>query len=474
VSPQLPPGTPSLGSILAERYRINSVLGVGGMAVVFAAHHIHLDQRVAVKLLRPELARDPDVVARFVREGRAAVKLTGEHIVRVFDVAKLDTGEAYMVLEHLDGEDLGKRIEKTGEPLLITHAVDIVLETCAALAEVHAIGIVHRDLKPANIFLMRTPGNVESVKVLDFGISKVVGGLAGVENLGITTTTTMLGTPVYMSPEQLASSKDVDARTDIWALGIVMYEIVSGVRPFQRATLAETCAWVYTQAPTPLAELRPDVPPAVAEAIMRCLEKDLAQRYSSVAELAFAIAPFGTARSQRALEHVASFASRLPPPNLAPRPLEPTAATASTHELATHELASNATPAAPKKSSSVRLVAALTLGAVVGLGVLAAVRADARRSVARATASATPATPATPSVISPSSASSRIDAAPTDSAFASESPPAPPPPTTAPHGPSAVVRGGTRPTPRPSTAPRASAAPAPPAAAASASSDRFN
>src|SRR4051812_27787936 len=188
------------------------------MGVVLAAHHLHLDQRVAIKLLLPELVRDHEVVTRFLREGRAAAKIKSEHVVRVLDVATLESGEPYMIMEYLEGEDLGALLERTGR-LPISRAVDVVLEACEALALAHASRIVHRDLKPSNLFLAKSGDEPECVKVLDFGISKLMTelGAGSQDGGGVTKSRSILGSPFYMSPEQLRASRDVDARADIWA-----------------------------------------------------------------------------------------------------------------------------------------------------------------------------------------------------------------------------------------------------------------
>ena len=199
-----------VGEVVAGKYRVDRVLGTGGMGVVLAATQVDLDRRVAIKFLLPAALKNPEVVARFSREARSAAKIQSEHVARVIDVGVLPTGAPYMVMEYLDGSDLAQRIS-AGERLPLAEAVRYVLEACEALAEAHAAGIVHRDLKPANLFLARRPDRTSSVKVLDFGISK-----SPVGDGGITSTQAVMGSPLYMSPEQLVSAKRVDHRTDIW------------------------------------------------------------------------------------------------------------------------------------------------------------------------------------------------------------------------------------------------------------------
>src|SRR4051794_37656982 len=198
------------GELLAGKYRVDKVLGVGGMGVVVAAHHIQLDDRVAIKFLLPETLGNGDAVMRFAREARAAVKIKSEHVARVTDVGTLENGAPYMVMEYLEGGDLAAWLQDRGR-LPVELAVDLLLQACEAIAEAHAIGIVHRDLKPANLFVARLPGGVQSVKVLDFGISKMTGFSASGGESSATKTSALLGSPLYMSPEQMRSSKDVDA-----------------------------------------------------------------------------------------------------------------------------------------------------------------------------------------------------------------------------------------------------------------------
>src|SRR4051812_480796 len=210
------------GQILGGKYRVDRVLGAGGMGMVVAATHLQLDERIAIKFLLPEALRNPEAVARFGREAKAAVKIRGEHVARVIDVGSFENGAPYMVMEHLDGRDLSSFIHERGA-MPMSDAVDAVLQACEALAEAHALGIVHRDLKPANLFLTRRPDGTPSIKVLDFGISKLTA--PGADH-SMTKTSAVMGSPLYMSPEQMTASRGVDARTDIWALGVVLYELL--------------------------------------------------------------------------------------------------------------------------------------------------------------------------------------------------------------------------------------------------------
>src|SRR4051812_29611172 len=206
------------GDVLAGKYRVDKILGAGGMGVVVAAHHVQLDERVAIKFLLPEALGNAEAVARFAREARAAVKIKSEHVARVIDVGTLETGAPYMVMEYLEGGDLSQVLASRG-PLPVEEAVEYVLQACEAIAHAHALGIVHRDLKPANLFLIRRPDGTNAIKVLDFGISKVMPGKSASSDNAMTRTRTVMGSPLYMSPEQMASTRDVDGRTDLWALG---------------------------------------------------------------------------------------------------------------------------------------------------------------------------------------------------------------------------------------------------------------
>jgi serine/threonine protein kinase len=226
------------GQLLAGKFRIERILGRGGMGVVVLATHIHLDEQVAIKFLLPEALKIPEAVRRFEREARAAVKIKSEHVARVTDVGVLETGSPYMVMEYLSGVDLSQYLLNK-QTLPIDEAIDYVLQAIEAIAEAHSLGIVHRDLKPANLFRIIRPDGTPSIKVLDFGISKVGGADAS-----MTQTSSMMGSPYYMSPEQMTSSKSVDARTDIWALGVILYELLSGHVPYEGDTVPEIVAQV--------------------------------------------------------------------------------------------------------------------------------------------------------------------------------------------------------------------------------------
>ncbi|MDI1436824.1 serine/threonine-protein kinase [Polyangium sorediatum] len=308
-SPHASPATAVVpGTLLAQKYRVERVLGQGGMGYVVEARHVALDERVALKFLLPEYAQHPEASARFQREARAAVKIKSEHVARVLDVATLDHGAPYMVMEFLDGRDLARQL-KDGV-LAVPDAIDYVLQACEAIAEAHSYGIVHRDLKPANLFLASRRDGSPLVKLLDFGISKMQGAPG---EHALTRTSTAMGSALYMSPEQMQETRGVDHRTDIYSLGITLFELIAGTQPFYAETLPQLCAEVLTGTPRPLRDFRPDLSADLAERIARAYERDKNQRYQSIAEFAVALAPYAPSRSQSTLDRVARMAG-LPPP----------------------------------------------------------------------------------------------------------------------------------------------------------------
>jgi eukaryotic-like serine/threonine-protein kinase len=411
------------GEVIAGKYRVDRVLGSGGMGIVVAATQLELDRPVAIKFLVAEAAKAPEIVARFAREARAVAKIQGEHVARVLDVGVLDNGLPYMVMEYLDGADLAQRIAHEGR-LSLPEVARYVLEACEALAEAHAAGIVHRDLKPANLFLARRPDRTTIVKLLDFGISKSPVGSAA----GITSTQAIMGSPVYMSPEQLMSAKHVDARSDIWSLGVVLFEALAGTPPFNAESMPQIVTRIlHTPAP-PLGDARPDLPPAVAAVVERCLAKDPAGRFGDVAELAWALSPFvdDGARSVERIARVLGRPEAPPPPGPVVAPsVRPGA-----------EAWGGTQAHLPKRSAAPWVVAAV-LGACAVLGVAAVVVRSARRrepprtvatvvvpSPPLATVDPPAVTLAPPSDLTPPpSASSAATAAPTATVLHAKPPP---------------------------------------------------
>jgi eukaryotic-like serine/threonine-protein kinase len=289
------------GETIAGKYRIDRVIGVGGMGMVMAAHHLELDDRVAIKFLLPETAASTEAVERFAREARAAVKIKNEHVARIADVGKLEDGTPYMVMEYLEGSDLAAWLIQHG-PLPAEQAVEFVLHAGEAIAEAHSLGIVHRDLKPSNLFVTQRADGALSIKVLDFGISKTVS--LGRSGASMTRTAVMVGSPMYMSPQQIRSARDVDAQGDIWALGVILYELIAGVPPFDGENLAELVNRIISEAPPSIHNYRPEVSQALEQVILRCLARDLDQRFASIAELADALLPFAPRRALASVERI--------------------------------------------------------------------------------------------------------------------------------------------------------------------------
>jgi serine/threonine-protein kinase len=293
------------GEVIDGKYVIEGNLGGGGMGYVVLATHPILGA-CAIKLLKAELADNADLVARFVREAQAAQRIQNEHVVRVQDVSiDAERGTPYIVMERLHGLDLAELLEERG-PLPLESVVDYVLQGCEALAEAHLEGIVHRDLKPANFFLTRRRDGSPFVKVLDFGISKA--SSPGGSGEALTRPTGIMGTAEYMSPEQLQRPRDVDARADIWALGVVLYQLLSGQLPFVGEDLPSTVTKIVLGEPEPLVGLRPDLPESMLALVDRCLQKDREVRFASIPELATALAEFAPPRALGSVERIVSLA----------------------------------------------------------------------------------------------------------------------------------------------------------------------
>lgn len=268
-----------LGETFADKYRIDRVIGEGGMGVVVLAHHLELDQPVAIKFLHDSMTDSAEGAERFRREARAAARIQSDHVARVFDVGVLDNGTRFMVMEYLHGRDLAREIANMGA-LPVAYATRIMLETLEAIVEAHLAGIIHRDLKPANIFLTQRPDGRVRVKVLDFGISKSV-GVSSVAELSLTKTSAWIGSPLYMAPEQMQSARDVDHRADIWSLGAIFYEILTGAPPFQAESLPQLCTMLMSSDAEPVSRKRVEIPPALEAIVMRCLSRDPSARYQS-------------------------------------------------------------------------------------------------------------------------------------------------------------------------------------------------
>ncbi|WP_437757691.1 protein kinase domain-containing protein [Sorangium sp. So ce1389] len=306
------------GDVIAGKYRVDRILGSGGTGMVVDASHLAPPQRVAVKLLLGD--RSPARAERFLRDARAASRLKGEHIARVLDVGQLDSGVPYAVTELLDGRDLAELLRERGQ-LELSEAIDYVLQACVALAEAHAAGIVHGDLTPASLFLTTTPDGATLVKVLDLGLFSELPGASEGDGGSPAQPEGAPGAPLYRAPEQLQPSRLVDVRGDIWALGAVLYRLLTGQPPFEASSLADLAPRVAGAEPPLPSALRSDIPPAVERALLGCLEKDPARRPASVAELALALAPYASAASQGHAERATRIlGATLPPPPRASLP----------------------------------------------------------------------------------------------------------------------------------------------------------
>ncbi len=379
-----PPGT-----VLAGKYRVERLLGEGGMGWVVEATHLQLEQRVAVKFMHPEQAIEhPDSVGRFLREARAAARIQSEHVARVSDFGTLENGAPYLVMEYLEGRDLEAELRSRGKlPVLV--AVDYAMQACEGLAEAHAAGIVHRDLKPGNLFLARRSDGSVRLKLLDFGISKLSPIPGGTDQASMTSTQALMGSPLYMSPEQLRSSKNVDRRADIWSLGIIVFEMLAGRAPFDGETLPEICARIMAEPPLPLRQARPELSEALAAVVMRCLDKDPKTRFQDVGGLAQGLAPFGTPDMRAVAERIARVARPLAAssPELWAQPADaasPLAASARSGVAQTNASFSTAGDAPLRRSTRPRWVVAGGLLVVVAAAVIGLVATRGRRVEATA------------------------------------------------------------------------------------------
>ena len=271
-----------VGSIVAGKYRVDGELGKGGMGKVVSATHVHLGTRVALKYLNDAMMVEETMVQRFLREARSSAQLQNEHICRVVDFGT-EGLTPYIVMELLEGTDLAKLVRHN--PLDVATASEYVVQACLGLTAAHAAGIVHRDLKPSNLFLVRRPDGSPLVKVFDFGVAKAPEAV----DVNLTQTASVVGSPGYMSPEQVRSSKNVDARSDIWALGVILYKLVSMRMPFKAESITDLAVAIAMDPTPPLGGI---VPPAFEAIVMRCLEKDPNRRFQDVSELIAALSPF--------------------------------------------------------------------------------------------------------------------------------------------------------------------------------------
>ncbi|WP_437729778.1 cytochrome c peroxidase [Sorangium sp. So ce1335] len=354
------PGVPAPGEILAERYRVERVLGRGGMGVVLAAEHLALRQPVALKLLLPGCMQSAGSVERFLREARAAASLQGTHVVRVLDAGLLEAGTPYLVMERLAGRDL-REVLRERDHLPVAEAVDLVLQACEAIAEAHARGIIHRDLKPANLFLAKDERGAALIKVLDFGLSKCT---TDDDSSSLTSPNLIAGSLPYMAPEQALSLKWADARADIWALGVILYELITGHRPFEVGGTPESLRTSLEAPPAAISAWGIDVPAGIERAILRCLEKERRLRPQTIAELAQAIAPFGTPAASGSVERIGRCGAPAEPgepPGRGDPAVEPTERLAPARADGTRPHGESAAEMPPQGASTTRRMAAAAL-----------------------------------------------------------------------------------------------------------------
>jgi serine/threonine-protein kinase len=358
--------------VIARKYRVERQLGEGGMGTVMAAVDSLLDRPVAIKVLSIEHRKNEEAVARFLQEARAAVKLQSEHVVKVYDVGTRSTGSPFIVMEMLNGMDLSKVLDTEGA-LSVPEAISFVLEACEPVAEAHVQGIVHRDLKPANLFRSAQPDGTTSLKVLDFGISKLTSPTE-TQSQSFTRTSLLLGSPAYMSPEQLRNARDVDGRADIWALGTILFELIVGRTPFEAESLAELSAQILREpAPTPSSLAASPLPDGLDAVILKAIAKNRDERYRTITEFAMALAPFAPRRMWPTIEKIARLQNATAPstqlPELAPTDHpEPNDLGRSVGEItASWGMTACGTP---KRSRLRRLGVGVAGAALLGLGAL--------------------------------------------------------------------------------------------------------
>ena len=394
------------GDVIAGKYRVERVLGQGGMGIVVAARHTELGERVALKFLLPGALSKPQVVERFLREARAAVKIKSEHVARVSDVGRLPDGAPYMVMEFLEGRDLGQLLEERSS-LPVAEAVGYMLQACEAIGEAHALGIIHRDLKPSNLFLTQRHGGAPLVKVLDFGIAKAsFDDHDGQQAQGsLTQTAQLFGSPLYMSPEQIRSAKNVDVRSDIWSLGVVLFQLVTGRLPFDGESVHGLFAAIIADEPRTPSSLGLPLPEGLEPVLMRCLSKNPAERYEDVAAFADAIAPYTTTAARVSLSRIPR--SSQPPSLGTVSTLAPISSSGGAAQGSSPLVASSAPGDLPRPGSRRALGIGLLAAVALGATALVATRTTtppvqpATRSAAATGSSAAPPTTAQLPVVSP-------------------------------------------------------------------------
>jgi serine/threonine protein kinase len=418
------------GDVIAGKYRVERVLGVGGMGVVVAARHLELGRKVALKFMRAD-ALDKGGVDRFLREARVAASIESDHVAQVLDVGRTQRGEPYLVMELLEGTDLSafvaRGVARTED------AAGWILEACEGLAAAHARGLVHRDVKPANLFVATRPGGRATLKVLDFGLARTFTG----EDRALTTTGAVMGSPQYMAPEQLLA-RPLDARADVWALGVCLYELLTGAMPFEAPTIPALCAKILNEAPCDPCDRRPDLDHRLVAILARCLARDPAERFATVAELAAALEPYspGAHGAAERVEAVLRSAPREQPPYEVPAPgADVPTRIVTAYDTPTH---------APSRRPQLLAIGATLVSAAAIIALVVAQRQPATRVVVSASAQGDVSPPVSPSEPAPSAP------APTTVTGADAAPPEPAPTHTTPH-----VHAPSHPRPQPSAPPSA-------------------
>ena len=473
------------GDVIDGKLRVSRVLGVGGMSYVLEATHLLLDETVALKCLHPLWAESALVVDRFSREARSVAKIKSDHVARVYDVGRLPNGLPYMVMEYLRGDDLGRLLERS-EPMSIRECAGWVIEACEGLAEAHALGIVHRDVKPENLFLVQRSDGRRVIKLLDFGISKqLLTRGTGLDEANLARTLELVGTPLYMSPEQVRLSRELDHRTDVWSLGAVLYEMLAGRPPFMGEGVTDLCARIIEDQPVPVSSCRQGIPRELDRVVGSCLQKDADERYPSVAELAAALLPYAHPRYHGQVDRIIRTVraagltklelSSVPPPaavlgsldsSLPSLPHNPTLPdfaterTASQSGVVSRDLSTLPAPGPRKLYFAIAAVVLLLLGAAAAA--LFALRAARAPEQELAEAPAPSVAPTATASVAPTGASTKTAAEPPSAEPSAEPPPSMASKPTVPPVPRAVVA------PRPATKPQstppasASAPPSPP------------
>jgi serine/threonine protein kinase len=390
-----PPVRP--GQVVGGRYRVDDIIGAGAMGYVVSAWHLELDQAVALKILNPDVFERNEALQRFRREVRAAARIKSEHVCRVNDVGTLETGEPFMVMELLHGNNLEEELHRR-RVLPVEEAVRYMIEAIEAVAEAHAAGIIHRDLKPANLFITRRADRTRLIKVLDFGISKSMAD-SQPNDMSLTKTGVIIGSPLYMSPEQMRSTKDADARSDVWSLGAILFQLITGRPPYMGESIPELCSQLFSlDAPPPsTVSINQGLPQALDAVLARALARDPARRYQTVAEFGEALLDFALPQSRVHVDRARRVLSAEAEP-ASVYPARPHASAPTIIEASVSNAAPGRTAARPRTR---RLAAALlALGVVIGVVVVAMQRTGSGSSPEGA-AVASPALPAPEAVKSP-------------------------------------------------------------------------